>query len=275
MADDRVVIVFGAEFGDLTAAVQQVKDLVLSLGPSVKAVGDDFVQTTAQFGKGPESAVSAWQQAARSLQSTFDGMLNGVLLGTQTWQQALARLFSNVAVSFADMVVNMAIQWAATGLGAAVSSGGIFGALAGIAIRGMDVNIFVQIGFVVLVGLACKNAILIVEFARDRQQEGASRFDAVVAAALTRLRPILMTSACFVHMVPPYFAAGAGAEMRRSLGTAVLWGAFGVTLFGIFLTPVFFYVVRWFSGPGAVRHAPPAVNGSSVIAHDVTVDSLR
>ena len=60
-----------------------------------------------------------------------------------------------------------------------------------------------------------------------------------------RLRPIVMTSACFVHMVPPYFATGAGAEMRRSLGTAVLWGAFGVTLFGIFLTPVFFYVVDW------------------------------
>ena len=122
--------------------------------------------------------------------------------------------------------------------------------LAGIALRGMDVNIFVQVGFVVLVGLACKNAILIVEFARDRQQEGASRFDAAVEAARTRLRPILMTSACFVHMVPPYFATGAGAEMRRSLGTAVLWGAFGVTLFGIFLTPVFFYVVRWFSDRG-------------------------
>jgi len=120
----------------------------------------------------------------------------------------------------------------------------LLSALAGIAMRGMDVNIFVQIGFVVLVGLACKNAILIVEFARDRQQEGAKVFDAVVEAARVRLRPILMTSACFVHMVPPYFATGAGAEMRRSLGTAVLWGAFGVTLFGIFLTPVFFYVIR-------------------------------
>jgi multidrug efflux pump len=145
--------------------------------------------------------------------------------------------------------------------------------LAGIAFRGMDVNIFVQIGFVVLVGLACKNAILIVEYARDRQHEGASRFDAAMDAARVRLRPILMTSACFVHMVPPYFAAGAGAEMRRNLGTAVLWGAFGVTLFGIFLTPVFFYVVRWFSGSGAASHAPAAVNGSSVIAHGVTADS--
>ncbi len=104
----------------------------------------------------------------------------------------------------------------------------LLNALAGVALRGMDVNIFVQIGFVVLIGLACKNAILIVEFARDRQQEGASRFDAAVEAARTRLRPILMTSACFVHMVPPYFAAGAGAETapfaghRHAVGR--LWG---------------------------------------------------
>ena len=98
----------------------------------------------------------------------------------------------------------------------------LLSALAGIALRGMDVNIFVQVGFVVLVGLACKNAILIVEYARERQQAGASRFDAAVEAARVRLRPIVMTSACFVHMVPPYFATGAGAEMRRSLGTAVL-----------------------------------------------------
>ena len=127
----------------------------------------------------------------------------------------------------------------------------LLSALTGVWLAGMDVNIFVQVGFVVLVGLACKNAILIVEFARDRQLEGASRFDAAVEAARVRLRPIVMTTMCFVHMVPPYFAAGAGAEMRRSVGTAMLWGAFGVTLFGIFLTPVFYSVVRWFSGtPG-------------------------
>ena len=101
-------------------------------------------------------------------------------------------------------------------------------------------------------------------------------------AAVTRLRPILMTSACFIHMVPPYFATGAGAEMRRSLGTAVLWGAFGVTLFGIFLTPVFFYVVDWLTNrkgrPAAaptatIREAPawatPGVNhaNNGVAAH--------
>jgi multidrug efflux pump len=120
----------------------------------------------------------------------------------------------------------------------------ILSALAGVAFRGLDNNLFTQIGFVVLVGLACKNAILIVEFARDRQLEGASAFDAVLEAARERLRPIVMTTLCFIHMVPPYFASGAGAEMRRSVGTAMLWGAFGVTLFGIVLTPVFFYVIR-------------------------------
>jgi multidrug efflux pump len=146
-------------------------------------------------------------------------------------------------------------------------------ALAGVAFAQMDVNIFVQVGFVVLVGLAAKNAILIVEFARDRQQEGASRFDAAVEAARVRLRPIVMTSACFVHMVPPYFATGAGAEMRRSLGTAVLWGAFGVTLFGIFLTPVFYSVVRWFSGPRAAGRAPAPAHESSVLANGVAADS--
>jgi multidrug efflux pump len=119
-------------------------------------------------------------------------------------------------------------------------------ALAGVAFRGLDNNLFTQIGFVVLIGLACKNAILIVEFARDRQLEGASAFNAALEAALVRLRPIVMTTLCFIHMVPPYFASGAGAEMRRSVGTAMLWGAFGVTLFGIFLTPVFFYVIRRF-----------------------------
>jgi len=117
-------------------------------------------------------------------------------------------------------------------------------ALTGVVLRGLDNNLFTQIGFVVLVGLACKNAILIVEFARDRQLEGESIFKAALDAARVRLRPIVMTTMCFIHMVPPYFASGAGAEMRRSVGTAMLWGAFGVTLFGIFLTPVFFYVIR-------------------------------
>ncbi len=133
-------------------------------------------------------------------------------------------------------------------------------ALVGVAIAQMDVNIFVQVGFVVLVGLAAKNAILIVEFARDRQQEGASRFDAAMEAARVRLRPILMTSFAFVLGVfPLVIAQGAGAEMRRTLGTAVFAGMIGVTFFGIFLTPVFYLVVRWFSDRGQPKFEPSPV----------------
>jgi multidrug efflux pump len=128
-------------------------------------------------------------------------------------------------------------------------------ALAGVALARMDVNIFVQVGFVVLVGLASKNAILIVEFARDRQQEGATLFDAAVEAAKVRLRPIIMTSFAFILGVfPLVISHGAGAEMRRTLGTAVFFGMLGVTMFGIFLTPVFFYVVRRFTGTGRPSH---------------------
>jgi multidrug efflux pump len=122
----------------------------------------------------------------------------------------------------------------------------LLSALCGLALYGMDVNIFVQVGFVVLVGLAAKNAILIVQFALDRQHEGASRFDAALEAARARLRPILMTSFAFILGVfPLVIAEGAGAEMRQTLGTAVFYGMIGVTVFGLFLTPVFYAVVRW------------------------------
>jgi multidrug efflux pump len=117
--------------------------------------------------------------------------------------------------------------------------------VAGVLYTHTAVNIFVQIGLVVLVGLACKNAILIVEFARQMHQEGRPRFDATQEASRLRLRPILMTSFAFIlGVVPLVVAEGAGAEMRRSLGTAVFSGMLGVTLFGIFLTPVFFYVIQ-------------------------------
>ncbi len=141
----------------------------------------------------------------------------------------------------------------------------LLSALTGIALAGMDVNIFVQVGFVVLVGLACKNAILIVEFARDRQQEGASRFDAAVEAAQVRLRPIVMTSFAFIlGVLPLAIAQGAGAEMRRTLGTAVFAGMIGVTLFGLFLTPVFFYVIRRFAGK-QLPEPVPAGNHDQVV----------
>ena len=119
--------------------------------------------------------------------------------------------------------------------------------IAGVAVAHMDVNIFTQIGFVVLVGLACKNAILIVEYAKHQSQSGEPRREATLAACRLRLRPIIMTSLAFIlGVVPLVVSVGAGAEMRRTLGTAVFAGMLGVTLFGIFLTPVFYYVIQWF-----------------------------
>ena len=138
--------------------------------------------------------------------------------------------------------------------------------VAGVLFAHLSVDIFVQIGLVVLVGLACKNAILIVEFARQLHQEGKPRFEATVEASRLRLRPILMTSFAFILGVfPLVVATGAGAEMRHSLGTAVFAGMFGVTLFGIFLTPVFFYVITGvsempvFSTPGMRRFGSTVV----------------
>jgi multidrug efflux pump len=116
----------------------------------------------------------------------------------------------------------------------------------GVLLTHRAVDIFVQIGLVVLVGLACKNAILIVEFAHHLHNQGRPRYEATLEACRLRLRPILMTSFAFIlGVVPLVIASGAGAEMRRSLGTAVFSGMLGVTLFGIFLTPIFFYVIQW------------------------------
>src|SRR5499426_4202131 len=117
-------------------------------------------------------------------------------------------------------------------------------ALAGIWARGIDNNLITQIGFIVLIGLAAKNAVLIVEFAKQQQDEGKDRFAAAVEACRLRLRPILMTSFAFILGVLPLArAAGPGAEMRQALGTAVFSGMLGVTFFGLFLTPVFYVLL--------------------------------
>ena len=121
-------------------------------------------------------------------------------------------------------------------------------AIAGVWFRGMDNNILTQIGFVVLVGLACKNAILIVEFAKAEEEKGKNRFEAAVEACRLRLRPILMTALSFVlGVIPLLIATGAGSEMRRALGTAVFSGMLGVTIFGLFFTPIFYVVLRKFA----------------------------
>ncbi len=121
----------------------------------------------------------------------------------------------------------------------------LLGAGAGLLARGMDNNVLTQIGFVVLIGLAAKNAILIVEFARQLEDQGRDRFAAAIEASKLRLRPILMTALAFIlGVVPLVIAEGPGAEMRRSLGTAVFAGMIGVTFFGLLFTPVFYVIVR-------------------------------
>jgi multidrug efflux pump subunit AcrB len=147
----------------------------------------------------------------------------------------------------------------------------ILAAMMGVTYRNLDRNILVEIGLIVLVGLAAKNAILIVEFAKQAEEDGHTRFEAAVSAARTRLRPILMTSFAFIFGVLPLVSAkGAGAEMRQSLGTAVFAGMVGVTIFGLLFTPTFYVVVRGISGwldrlkkgktpPDAGRALPPSV----------------
>lgn len=141
----------------------------------------------------------------------------------------------------------------------------------GVALAGMDINIFVQIGFVVLVGLASKNAILIVEFAKVKSAQGESPSDATVEACRQRLRPIIMTSMAFIlGVVPLALAVGAGAEMRSTLGIAVFSGMLGVTFFGIFLTPVFYYLLQLMTG----RRSPPANAGpTAATGHESTTGS--
>ena len=134
----------------------------------------------------------------------------------------------------------------------------LLSALGGVALLHGDNNVFTQIGLIVLVGLACKNAILIVEFAREREAHGDSAWDAVLAACRLRLRPILMTSLAFIMGVAPLvFSTGAGSEMRRAMGVAVFFGMLGVTLFGLALTPVFYWTIRRLTG-----HAPKHVTAA-------------
>ncbi len=131
----------------------------------------------------------------------------------------------------------------------------LLSALLGVSSHGLDVNILTQIGFVVLVGLAAKNAILIVEFAIQLEEQGRNRFEAAIEACRLRLRPILMTSFAFtLGVVPLYIATGAGSEMRVALGTAVFYGMLGVTFFGLIFTPVFYVVIRGLFGSRAHKH---------------------
>jgi multidrug efflux pump len=137
-------------------------------------------------------------------------------------------------------------------------------AMSGVWLKGSDNNVLTQIGFIVLVGLACKNAILIVEFARERVEHGLAPVEAAIEACRLRLRPILMTSFAFIMgVIPLVTASGAGSEMRQAIGIAVFSGMLGVTFFGLFLTPVFFVTIEgWLEKRRNVGAEPPPVSAA-------------
>jgi multidrug efflux pump len=152
---------------------------------------------------------------------------------------------------------------------------GLLFAILAVWARGMDNNLFTQIGLVVLIGLACKNAVLIVEFARQLQDKGKTRFEAALEACRLRLRPILMTSFAFaLGVLPLMIAAGAGSELRRAIGTATFWGTLGVTFFGLFLTPVFYVVIRRVLERRKKAAAGESLPGTGIAGATVTLLAL-
>jgi multidrug efflux pump len=202
-----------------------------------------------------------------------------------TYQQILASqdLFTKLAFPLAVVfvVLVLAAQYESWSLPVAIVlivPMCLLAAITGIWLAKMDNNIFTQIGLVVLIGLAAKNAILIVEFAKQLQDQGKGRREATVEACRLRLRPILMTSFAFIlGVVPLVLAKGAGAEMRVALGVAVFSGMLGVTIFGIFFTPVFYVVIRWLTerkapvpagGPAPVPAAHEAALGTAITRPD-------
>ncbi|MES1951732.1 multidrug efflux RND transporter MexF [Salinisphaera sp. S4-8] len=207
---------------------------------------------TAEINGGPAPGFSTGQAQAAMARVAQQTLPNGMSFEWTdlTYQQILAgdtgMLIFPLVVVLVFLV--LAAQYESLGLPLAViliMPMVLFSALLGVQISGGDNNIFTQIGLIVLVGLASKNAILIVEFARDREAEGEGPLRAVLDAARLRLRPILMTSMAFIMgVVPLVTSTGAGAEMRRAMGVAVFSGMIGVTLFGLMLTPLFYLLVR-------------------------------
>jgi multidrug efflux pump len=201
-----------------------------------------------------------WTELARLRQETNTPALSAVGYTERLSTAALAFAFSVVLVFL--VLAAQYESWALPLAVILVVPLCLLSAVVGVRLAGHDLNIFTQIGFVVLVGLASKNAILIVEFARHRHQAGATIRQATVEACRLRLRPIVMTSVAFIlGVVPLVVAEGAGAEMRNTLGAAVFAGMIGVTAFGVFLTPVFYFVIQW--AVDRIRPSPPGARGVS------------
>jgi multidrug efflux pump subunit AcrB len=204
-------------------------------------------------------------QAITKMKSVCDGVLPktmGFEWTELTYLQILAGNTAIIVFGLAVLLVFLVLaaqyeSWALPLAVILVVPMCLLSAVIGIRLAHLDLDIFAQIGFVVLVGLASKNAILIVEFAKARREEGVPIFDAAVDACKLRLRPILMTSFAFIlGVVPLVLAHGAGAEMRYSLGVAVFAGMLGVTVFGLFLTPVFYFMIMRLAERATARPAP-------------------
>jgi len=201
----------------------------------------------------PEGFGFEWTEIA--LQETTQGNTAPIAFGL-----AVVFVFLVLAAMYESWLLPLAVVL--------IAPMSVLAALLGVHHAGLDNNVLVQVGLVVLVGLAAKNAILIVEFARAAEHEGMTRWEAAAAAARTRLRPILMTSLAFIlGVLPLTVATGAGAEMRQSLGVAVFYGMLGVTLFGLLFTPVFYVVAQWAAGSGRKKKAAAQVAPEPVASH--------
>jgi multidrug efflux pump len=207
---------------------------------------------TAEINGGPALGYSSGQAQAAMEKLAHDTLPNGLSFEWTdlTYQQILAGNTAILVFPLCVLLVFLVLSslyesWSLPLAVILIVPMVLLSAIAGVWLSGGDNNIFTQIGLIVLVGLACKNAILIVEFARERQLEGMSRHEAVLEAARLRLRPILMTSIAFIMGVVPLVAShGAGAEMRHAMGVAVFSGMLGVTIFGLIYTPLFYVVIR-------------------------------
>ena len=244
-----------------------------------QGAGPDRVQhyngyPTAEINGGPAPGFSSGQAQAAMEKLAKDNLPNGISFEWTelTYQQILAGNTAILVFPLCVLLVFLVLSslyesWSLPLAVILIVPMVLLSAIAGVWLSGGDNNIFTQIGLIVLVGLACKNAILIVEFARERQHEGMSRHEAVLEAAKLRLRPILMTSFAFIMGVVPLVTShGAGAEMRHAMGVAVFSGMLGVTIFGLIYTPLFYVLIRALverrearAAQRAAAHALPAL----------------
>jgi multidrug efflux pump len=244
-----------------------------------QGAGPDRVQhyngyPTAEINGGPAPGFSSGQAQAAMEKLAKDNLPNGISFEWTelTYQQILAGNTAILVFPLCVLLVFLVLSslyesWSLPLAVILIVPMVLLSAIAGVWLSGGDNNIFTQIGLIVLVGLACKNAILIVEFARERQHEGMTRHEAVLEAAKLRLRPILMTSFAFIMGVVPLVTShGAGAEMRHAMGVAVFSGMLGVTIFGLIYTPLFYVLIRALverrearAAARAAAHALPAL----------------